>query len=248
MTELKTGNERGDTLIGVMIAVAVGSLVLITFLAIIENMMSVQANLKAKAEAEDVMSGVRLAFSGNSANCRLNFPNVSISGPGTIAIDPNVPFRYSNTDGNTLTAEELIAVGRNYAGVTVTYMNFVVRQALAASLYSGVFQAGFEPTGGGSLFVREIPINFALDAAGRVNNCGPTETDGTPLSGSCPAGTVLGFGGTVPAAPITYEYVDNAWNKSCTCRAIDLDGNVGWDCSNITNNFGGNADASDAGF
>lgn len=242
-------NQKGESLVGVLTAVAIGAVVLIASLAIIDNMMSVQANLKAKSEAEDVMSGVRLAFLGNPANCKLNFPNTPITGLGTIALDPNTSFKYSDQDGNALTGDELIAVGRNYQGVTVTYMNFVVKQALAASLYGGSLQVGFKPTGSGSDFVREIPVTFALDAAGRVINCGPTGGGGAPLSGSCPAevNTSVGFPLNLPAAALTYSFSPQ-YDVNCTCAVLDLAGATGWRCTYSPPPQPANTDAADTGF
>lgn len=249
-------NQKGESLVGVMIAVAVGAVVLIASLAIIDNMMSVQSNLKAKAESEDVMSGVRLAFLGNPANCKLNFPNTPITGLGTINLDPNTSFKYSDQDGNALTGDELIAVGRNYQGVSVTYMNFVVKQPLAASLYGGSLQVGFKPTGGGVDFMREIPITFALDAAGRVINCGPTGGGGgVGLSGSCAAGNSYvmtdGSSGpyflTLPEAPLTYAF-SPMYDMLCTCSVLDLAGATGWRCTYSPAPDPGNSDAADTGF
>lgn len=174
-------NERGDTLITVLCAMAVGTIVMAGTLTQMQTLSTANRTLEFRIEAGDLVNEGKLALTiGDS--CRLNFQGQTLAAAGVPASVDQI--RYPSADGTSLSATAALTRGQKFnSGVELRSISLVVSTDIAPTVHMVDIKFDFTKHG---TFVPELSRNLRMYAQSNENrvitNCSLTATGAGPVT------------------------------------------------------------------
>lgn len=192
-------NDRGDSLIMVLVAVAVAGILIAGMTNYINQMQKAVKTLEARNEAVEMIVEIK-NVSATSPACRLNFVGQTLPALNTPL--PFTRFRFVNAAGTALANEDVITVGKRLPlGTSIATLSLVPTVQVPPNTFLADFriqfsnQAAYTPS-----IVRNIRTRVQVDATGRITDC---TFEDTPYGGGG-GGGVLRPCTTPPPSATTY--------------------------------------------
>ncbi len=207
---MRTLNQNGESLISVMISVALASVITAAAATTASQMYKNAKTMDAQFEAVEVMSELKTVLSFGES-CRLNFQGVTLPQVGQKHDIPRV--RYPNSDGTALSGDNIIAVNQKLPrGLKVREIALRPKRKIGLDYIVELvvrFEAreAYSPS-----LVREAELSMRTNVAGVVVSCSTAGGGGPSLTmGSCDAfDATTRYGGTVAGAgnppTVTYSF------------------------------------------
>lgn len=177
------GNERGDTLITVLAALAVGAIVVAGITTTMTHLHKLQGDLHFRMAIDAVINDVKIAFRGNPLNCLRNLP-AALPAPGAkVAV---TELNYVDADGNLTTNNPIVKTDPN--GL-IGSIEIATTAALSPTTYRVEYQLTFNlPPGTVEPRYQNPAVLVVTNAAGAPQSCvyADSGTGGFGLgSGTC---------------------------------------------------------------
>ncbi len=166
-----SAGRKGFTLIGVLLAVGVVSLVAMGISVAVTNGVDGMSHMRNVALAEDV-SGLVSGLMGDPDYCRAHFGGQTIGSTLPSVIASSVVFKEISS-GGTLGAGDIIKPGTKYQNVLeVQSISLKAENVIGPHRYLGSLNLTLKGnTGYGLYFNRSIPLQIATDMAGKITDC-----------------------------------------------------------------------------
>lgn len=163
-------NQRGESLVMVLAAVAIAGVVVSGLATYMNNMQKVVKMLETRNEALELLVELK-SVAASSPACKLNFEGLSLPGIGSpLGVSR---FRFVDSAGSALSNEDVVRRDQRLPlGTRVTDIALVTKSAVAASTFLADLRITFANSGAlAASLVRSIRTRVQVDGSGRIVDC-----------------------------------------------------------------------------
>ncbi|MEN0058266.1 MAG: hypothetical protein AAGB31_05490 [Bdellovibrio sp.] len=192
---LSVKNERGESLITVLVAVGIMAIIMAGSTLMFSHMMKSQKTVTVKNAMESLIVETKMAL-GSGQTCKLNLQNLVLPAIGSESVTSlTESLRYATADGSALSSNTFLPLNTMKDGFRVISANLGESQFSGSEVIIGQLHLTMQSEGllGGDTFVRSIPIQFKVNGSNQILDCssanGMISGNGGAGDGSCPAGT-----------------------------------------------------------
>lgn len=201
--------SAGESLITVLMVVAIMSVVMTSSMYLFENLFKSQKSLTAKSNAESLVSEIKMALSSGNV-CKLNLIGKIAPAAGTSTVLSVTTLKYLDATGLALGSADIVRTGNS--GVNVVSMEISDTQVVGPNALVGKFTINLNTPGvmGVSAFARSAPIRIDVGPGNAIIDCkmmggtsGAGGGDCAPASVPWPSGVPYCGDGISYPVPIT---------------------------------------------
>lgn len=194
-------DNKGESLVSVMIAVGIMALVMTASSYLFTNLMKAQKTLTVRGNMENIVGEIKMALGADNI-CKINLQGKSVPAPSATGVTSITSLKYLDSTGTSLGTQNIVSVGATPADIEIISMGISDTKVAAPGVLIGRLSVQMKGTGviGVDTITRSMPIQLTVDAGNVIQDCksvtqsgdvditvtSSSSTPSTTTSGECP--------------------------------------------------------------